>query len=95
VETGGSGGGGNGGRYDPPSFVSAPLGYGTDGQVNRGGGAGGKVNTGDLAGAKSGGSGIVIITYAGSTAVATGGTITQAGGNTFHTFTSSGTFTLN
>jgi hypothetical protein len=92
--SGGSGGGGDGGRYDPPSFVSTPLGYGTDGQQNRGGGAGGKTGS-DLTGAKSGGSGIVIITYAGLTAVATGGTITQAGGNTFHTFTSSGTFTLN
>jgi hypothetical protein len=40
----------------------------------------------------NGGSGIVIIRYAGSQ-VATGGTVTSAGGYTYHTFTSSGTFT--
>jgi hypothetical protein len=39
----------------------------------------------------AGGSGIVIIRYLGSTQ-ATGGTITSAGGYTYHTFLSSGTF---
>jgi hypothetical protein len=34
----------------------------------------------------------VIVRYAG-TPVATGGTITQSGGYTYHAFTSSGTFT--
>jgi hypothetical protein len=40
----------------------------------------------------NGGSGVVIIRYLG-TPRATGGTITQAGGYTIHTFTSSGTYT--
>jgi hypothetical protein len=35
----------------------------------------------------------VIISYEGSQA-ATGGTVTTSGGNTIHTFTSSGTFAL-
>jgi hypothetical protein len=40
----------------------------------------------------NGGSGVVIIRYAGSQ-VATGGTVTSSGGYTYHTFTTSGTFT--
>jgi len=44
-----------------------------------------------LAGA-AGGSGIVILRYLGGT-LASGGSITSAGGYTYHTFTSSGTFT--
>jgi hypothetical protein len=40
----------------------------------------------------SGGSGIVIISYSGAQK-GTGGTITSSGGNTIHTFTTSGTFT--
>jgi hypothetical protein len=39
-----------------------------------------------------GGSGIIIIRYAGGQQ-ATGGTVTSAGGYTYHTFTSSGTYT--
>jgi hypothetical protein len=39
-----------------------------------------------------GGSGVVIIRYAGSQR-GTGGTVTSAGGYTYHTFNSSGTFT--
>lgn len=79
--TGGAGGGGNGGN----------SGAGTAGTANRGGGAGG---TGDAAGATgaSGGSGIVIIRYGGSQR-GSGGTVTSAGGYTYHTFTTSGTFT--
>jgi hypothetical protein len=42
--------------------------------------------------AQSGGSGIVIIRYAGVQR-GTGGTVTSSGGYTIHTFTSSGTFT--
>jgi hypothetical protein len=42
----------------------------------------------------AGGSGIVIIRYAGSQS-ATGGTITSSGGYTIHTFTGDGTFTSN
>jgi hypothetical protein len=40
----------------------------------------------------SGGSGIVIISYAGAQRGA-GGTVTTSGNNTIHTFTSSGTYT--
>ena len=40
----------------------------------------------------NGGSGIVIVAYIGPQR-GTGGTVTSAGGYTYHTFTSSGTFT--
>jgi hypothetical protein len=40
----------------------------------------------------AGGSGVVIIRYSGSTR-GTGGTITSSGGYTYHTFTTSGTYT--
>ena len=40
----------------------------------------------------AGGSGVVVISYAGSQR-GTGGTVTTSGGNTIHTFTSSGTYT--
>jgi hypothetical protein len=55
--------------------------------VNTGGGGGGDGGQGT-----AGGSGIVIIRYSGGT-VGSGGTITSAGGFTYHTFTASGTFT--
>jgi hypothetical protein len=42
---------------------------------------------------QAGGSGIVIIRYAGKTR-ATGGTITEDGQDTIHTFDTSGTFTV-
>jgi hypothetical protein len=42
----------------------------------------------------AGGSGIVIVKYAGSQR-ATGGTVTSAGGFTIHTYTTSGTFSFN
>jgi hypothetical protein len=41
----------------------------------------------------TGGSGTVIVRYAGNTK-GTGGTITSSGGYTYHTFTTPGTFTL-
>ena len=54
------------------------------------------LNTPNTAGA-AGGSGVVIISYAATSPVGTGGTITSytSGGITYqvHTFTSSGTFT--
>jgi hypothetical protein len=62
----------------------------TAGTANRGGGGGGYGNS-DFAGA-AGGSGVVIVRYAGSQR-GTGGTVTSAGGFTYHTFTSSGTYT--
>jgi hypothetical protein len=77
--TGGAGGGGNGGVSGTPC---------TAGSANTGGGGGGGMTT---AGG-SGGSGIVIISYSGAQK-GTGGTITSSGGNTIHTFTTSGTFT--
>ena len=77
---GGAGGGGNGGY---PSFQTA-------GAANTGGGGGLVVALGNnnYYGA-NGGSGIVKVRYAG-TPRATGGTITQSGGYTYHEFTSSG-----
>ena len=77
---GGAGGGGQGG-------YGGALGGVTAGTVNTGGGGGGDGGTGF-----GGGSGIVIIRYSGGT-VGSGGTITSAGGFTYHTFTASGTFT--
>jgi hypothetical protein len=77
--TGGTGGGGTGG---------AGSANGSNGTANLGGGAGG---AGALTGG-SGGSGVVIISYAGSQVFA-GGTVTSSGGNTIHTFTSSGYLT--
>ena len=63
--------------------------------VNTGGGGGGgsywASNGGWSTGSGAGGSGIVIIQYAGSQK-ATGGTVTTVGSNTVHTFTTSGTF---
>jgi hypothetical protein len=75
---GGAGGGGNGG--------SATAGFA--GTANTGGGGGGGASIGGGAG----GSGVVIISYPGAQR-GTGGTVTSSGGNTIHTFTSSGTYT--
>jgi hypothetical protein len=84
--------GGGGGRSGSSPFTQGTGGlggggaYGNAGTTNTGGGGGG----GGGAGGKDGGSGIVIISYAGSQRF-TGGTITSSGGNTIHTFTASGT----
>jgi hypothetical protein len=43
-------------------------------------------------GGGNGGSGVVIISYLGPQR-GTGGSVTSVGGNTIHTFTSSGTYT--
>jgi hypothetical protein len=69
------------------------------GTTNTGGGGGGGTGieapasglSGRNAG-KAGGSGIVIIRYLGSQ-IGSGGAVTSSGGYTYHTFTSSGTFT--
>jgi len=79
--TNGSGGTGGGGA----GSASAPV----SGTVNTGGGGGGSYNTYGAAG----GSGIVIISYAGSTQQMAGGSVTITGGNVIHTFTSSGYLT--
>ena len=86
---GGAGGGGAGGRNTA----------GVAGAVNTGGGGGGGNNNTSTRLGGVGGSGIVIIAYKtdGSDGVSpdsTGGTVTTSGGNTIHTFTSSGTFTV-
>jgi hypothetical protein len=81
--SGGLGGGGQGGRR-----FQAP--YSTDGVNGLGGGAGGNSTNG---GTNGGGSGVVIVSYPGTTIWGTGGTITTSGGRVYHTFTSSGTFT--
>lgn len=78
---GGSGGGGNGSNSGNRE---------TAGTANTGGGGGASSNYATPIG--NGGSGVVIIRYAGSQR-ATGGTVTSAGGYTYHTFTSSGTYT--
>jgi hypothetical protein len=67
------------------------MGAATSGSANTGGGGGGgEVSATPFAAA--GGSGVVIIRYAGAQR-GTGGTVTSAGGFTYHTFNSSGTFT--
>ena len=85
---GGSSIGGNGGGKTSSDK------NGTAGAVNTGSGGGGagNDNTGGVPG--SGGSGIVIISYPTGSITATGGMITTSDGNTIHTFTSSGIFTV-
>jgi len=83
LAAGGQGGGGHGGSYNGTAAA--------DGTSNTGGGGGGSHGgTGQECGA--GGSGVVIIRYAGSQR-GTGGTVTSSGGYTYHAFTSSGTYT--
>ena len=77
--TGGAGGGGSG----------SSTGTGDAGTPNTGGGGGGANQTGGQTGGK-GGSGIVIISYVGAQQFG-GGVVTSSGGNTIHTFTTSGT----
>jgi len=79
---GGTGGGGRGGGSTGPSVA---------GTVNTGGGGGGG-GDGAYGNSATGGSGVVILRYLGSQR-GTGGVITNAGGYTIHTFTSSGTYT--
>lgn len=76
--TGGAGGGGAGSTGGSTTGVA--------GTANTGGAGGGSTIGG------AGGSGIVIVAYPGSTR-GTGGTITSSSGYTYHTFTSSGTYT--
>jgi hypothetical protein len=83
--TGGNGGGGNGGANSA----------GTSGTANTGGGGGGSQDTNNppTNAGGNGGSGVVIISYPGATQQMAGGTVTVAGGNVIHTFTSSGYLT--
>lgn len=83
---GGSGGAGGGG-----AGATAPVNIGTSGTTNTGGGGGsGGPSTGG-----AGGSGIVIMGYPSPLVLATGGTVTQSNGYTWHTFTASGTLNFN
>jgi hypothetical protein len=66
---------------------------GASATANFGGGGGGAGGIGNPPGG-NGGSGVVIIRYLTGAFNCTGGTVTQAGGFTIHTFTSSGTFTV-
>jgi hypothetical protein len=100
VARAGGGGGGAIGYYASPAVGgTATAGggnggsdtAGSNGTANTGGGGGGPVGNGSALGG-TGGSGVVIIRYAGSQK-GTGGTVTSSGGYTIHTFTSSGTFT--
>lgn len=78
---GGIGGGGTGGGSSTPSATAGGI-------YTGGGGGGGQY----VSLAANGGSGIVILRYAG-TQRGVGGTVTSSGGYTYHTFTSSGTYT--
>lgn len=92
---------GNGGAGLTSSISGTSTTYaGGGGRTNQGfrggyiGSPSAVANSGSGGGGSSGagGSGIVIISYAGAQR-GTGGTVTSSGGNTIHTFTSSGTFT--
>ena len=89
TQTGASGGLGGGGTGGNTSTL-----IGTAGTANTGGGGGGGVYyLGTNYAGAAGGSGVVIISYPGSTQQMAGGTVTVAGGNVIHTFTSSGYLT--
>ena len=82
--SGGSGGGGAGTTSDSTATAgTANLGGG-------GGGCGGISNSSGTTFGGQGGSGIVIISYVGAQQFS-GGVVTSSGGNTIHTFTTSGT----
>ncbi|HEY4108213.1 glycine-rich domain-containing protein [Puia sp.] len=98
---GGGGAGGNWGGQSGGGNAHAGAGGGggsnTDAVANIGGGGGGANSNGSSGFALpggNGGSGIVIIRYPGLPN-ATGGTIIQSGGYTYHTFTAGGTFIVN
>lgn len=104
----GNGGiGGGGGGAISSGGGSGVIGTGGGSALNAGGngnttgtGGAGGANTGGGGGAMaisvgtaaSGGSGVVILRYSGAQR-GTGGTVTSAGGNTIHTFLTSGTYT--
>lgn len=90
--TGGSGGGGAGGQGDATGGAGQAGFAGTANTGGGGGGAGGNNYYTATQPGGNGGSGIVIISYAGTQQMA-GGTVTSASGNTIHTFTSSGYLT--
>ena len=94
-------GGGGGGNYTGNSAGSGGAGGGGAGAISSsagtagtanlgGGGGGGGAGLGVFAAGGNGGSGIVIISYVGAQQFS-GGVVTSSGGNTIHTFTTSGT----
>jgi hypothetical protein len=89
---GGVGAGGSNGSGGTGGGGAGSAGGAGSGTANTGGGGGG---SGSPGGGGNGGSGIVIISYVSTTQLATGGTVTTAGGSYIHTFTTSGTFILN
>ena len=82
--SGGNGGGGAGTKNTTPASA---------GTANTGGGGGGAGDGASSQIGAAGGSGVVIISYAGSTQQMAGGTVIITGGNVIHTFTSSGYLT--
>jgi YD repeat-containing protein len=99
-------GGGSGGHANEEMYIAPGLAGGSSATngvygytaatapAGRGGGGGGSGSnglTGGVGGA--GGSGVVIVRYSGAPKAA-GGTITQLGSYTIHTFTAGGTFTV-
>lgn len=82
---GGAGGGGAGSLGTNTPAVA--------GTTNTGGGGGGGGYTNTQAPGANGGSGLVILRYAGASQRGVGGSVSTSGGYTYHTFTSSGTFT--
>lgn len=89
--TGGAGinNGSPGGGGSPGMWANTP---GGNAGANTGGGGGGGSHYNATNQGGNGGSGIVIVRYPGPQG-ATGGTVTYRDGYTYHTFTSSGTFT--
>jgi hypothetical protein len=89
LRTGGLGGGGNAAT----NSVAAVA-----GTSNTGGGGGGGTGTDSGSGltgiyrGANGGSGVVIVSYPGTTQRATGGSVSISGGYVIHTFTTSGTY---
>jgi hypothetical protein len=81
--SGGAGGGGAGG-----SASNGTAGTGTQG----GGGGGGGFHPSSIYSGGNGGAGVVIVRYPGVQR-GSGGSVSSSGGYTYHTFTSSGTFT--
>jgi Concanavalin A-like lectin/glucanases superfamily/SPRY domain len=87
--SGGAGGNGGGGNGAVVTAGQVLIQASTAGTANTGGGGGGQGRSANSSG-QNGGSGIVIVSYPGSTAQMAGGTVTITGGNVIHTFTSSG-----
>lgn len=85
--TASSGGSGGGDAVGGTPSVAGGEWYGS-------GGGGGGSNDGSSIDGGAGAQGVVVISYPTGSAVCTGGTITQVGGNTIHTFTTSGSFAV-